>query len=304
VTVLVSRHATPTPNTPAVADTGSAMELLEVELRRAQAIARAKDALPRSYRDNPGAVLLADQWARSRGIDTLTAIQSVSFVDGKPLVDATMQRALAERAGYEIRVVDLSDEAATVIVLRGGAELGRETFTMNDARRQGLAGKQNWQRTPRNMLVARATSNALRFYAPSVLLGLTLEDDIADPTEVLAPVTTIDGPGDGASPASADPRPAPTADVDTGEIIDAELVDEPEQAAMRDGTITVADLKAALKQAGVAHGDAIRWATEHTGEQVPNLTAIAARHDLAVALLDWLQASEALGHGCPMGGRP
>lgn len=290
--VLVSRHATPAVAEPA--PSGGAMELLEVELRRAQAIARAKDALPRSYRENPGAVLLADQWARSRGIDTLTAIQTVSFVDGRPVVDATMQRALAEKAGYEVRVVDLSDQAATVIVLRNGAELGRETFTIDEAKRQGLTGKSNWQKTPKNMLVARATTNAIRFFAPSVLVGLAADDDVMDPTEVLAPVQ-IDGPGGGAPPTVADPRPVPTADADTGEIIDAEIVepvDEPEQTAMLGDTITVADLKAAHKVAGVGHGDVIRWASEHAGEPVANLTAIAGRQDLAAAVLDWLQAPE------------
>jgi hypothetical protein len=272
------------------------MELLEVELRRAQAIARAKDALPRSYRENPGAVLLADQWARARGIDTLTAIQTVSFVDGRPVVDATMQRALAEKAGYEIRLADLSDQAATVIVLRGGAELGRETFTIEEAKRQGLTGKQNWQKTPKNMLVARATTNAIRFFAPSVLVGLAADDDVTDPTEVLAAPAQIDGPGDPAPPPAPDPRPVTPVDTDTGEIIDAEIVDavdEPEQAAMLDG-ITVADLKAAQKAAGVGHGDVIRWASDHAGEPVANLTAIAARADLAAAVLDWLQASEEL----------
>ena len=290
--VLVSRQATPA--VPDPAPTGGAMELLEVELRRAQAIARAKDALPRSYRENPGAVLLADQWARSRGIDTLTAIQTVSFVDGRPVVDATMQRALAEKAGYEIRLADLSDQAATVIVLRGGAELGRETFTIEEAKRQGLTGKQNWQKTPKNMLVARATTNAIRFFAPSVLVGLSADDDVTDPTEVLAAPAQIDGPGDRVPPTHPDPRPVTPVDTDTGEIIDAEIVeavDEPEQAAMLDG-ITVADLKAAQKAAGVGHGDVIRWASEHAGEPVANLTAIAARADLAAAVLDWLQASE------------
>jgi hypothetical protein len=292
--VLVSRQATPA--VPDPAPTGGAMELLEVELRRAQAIARAKDALPRSYRENPGAVLLADQWARSRGIDTLTAIQTVSFVDGRPVVDATMQRALAEKAGYEIRLADLSDQAATVIVLRGGAELGRETFTIEEAKRQGLTGKQNWQKTPKNMLVARATTNAIRFFAPSVLVGLAADDDVLDPTEVLAAPAQIDGPGDPAPPPAPDPRPVTPVDIDTGEIIDAEIVeavDEPEQAAMLDG-ITVADLKAAQKAAGVGHGDVIRWASDHAGEPVANLTAIAARADLAAAVLDWLQASEEL----------
>lgn len=229
---LVSRQAPPVANLPAVASS-TAAEQLDVELRRAKAIAAAGDVLPRAYRDRPGAILLADQWAQARGLDTLTAIQTVSFIDGRPVVDATMQRALAERAGYDVRVVEATNTQATVVVLRGGRELGRETFTLDDAKRQGLTAKSNWQKTPRNMLVARATTNALRFFAPSVVVGLGTEDDyVADHVDVL---TEPAAPAD--QPEHVEPEAQPAGDDD---VVDAELVDdtpaapddepEPEQA--------------------------------------------------------------------------
>jgi len=170
-------------------------EELDAELLRAKALAQAGDVLPRAYRDRPGALLLVDQWAKARGIDTLTAIQTVSFIDGKPIVDATMQRALAKRAGYRVRVIEATDRQATVVVLEGSDEIGRETFTMQDATRMGLSGKDNWKKNPRNMLVARATSNAIRWHAPEVLAGIGTEDEdddvpfaqIAAPAEVRQP---------------------------------------------------------------------------------------------------------------------
>jgi len=170
-------------------------EELDAELLRAKALAQAGDVLPRAYRDRPGALLLVDQWAKARGIDTLTAIQTVSFIDGKPIVDATMQRALAKRAGYRVRVIEATDRQATVVVLEDGIEIGREVFTMQDATRMGLSGKDNWKKNPRNMLVARATSNAIRWHAPEVLAGIGTEDEdddvpfaqIAAPAEVRQP---------------------------------------------------------------------------------------------------------------------
>lgn len=200
------------PRTTAPALAAPEASSFDVELQRATALARAGDVLPRAYRDRPGALLLVDQWARTRGIDTLTAIQTVAFIDGKPVVDAAMQRALAERAGYEVKVLAVTDEHAVVAIYRGGAELGREVYTLDDAKRAGLAQRDNWKKNPRNMMVARASTNALKFYAPSVLLGLGLaEDETPEPLEQLV--------------AQPDPQP----EVEGEDIVDAEVIEpEPE----------------------------------------------------------------------------
>jgi hypothetical protein len=225
----------------ALAPAGGAAEQLDVELRRAKAIASARDALPRSYKDNPGAVLLADQWARARGIDTLTAIQNVAFINGRPVIDATFQRALAVANGYDLAVLDATNEAATVAVARDGKELGRVTWTMDDARRANLAGKDTWKQYPRNMLIARATTDALRWYAAEVLLGVFSADELeSDPIEVLRPV----------EPTEVE-QPVPTAAVEVEEdIADAVLEPEPEW--------TADTLKQALREQGMTQVTALR----------------------------------------------
>ena len=206
-----------TDNTPILRSRSAApvtvREELDAELLRAKALAQAGDVLPRAYRDRPGALLLVDQWAKARGIDTLTAIQTVSFIDGRPIVDATMQRALAKRAGYRVRVIEATDRQATVVVIEDGAEVGRETFTMQDATRMGLAGKDNWKKNPRNMLVARATSNAIRWHAPEVLAGIGTEDE--DDDVPFAPV---------AAPAEVvrQPEPEPVEAIEDADVVEPE----------------------------------------------------------------------------------
>lgn len=187
---------------------------LDNEMRAAQAIAGAKNLVPSDYRANPGAVLLISQWARTRDIDPLTAMQTVSFIQGKPVVDATMQRAMAERAGYDVRVVETTPEQATVEIWRNGEQRGSETYTMADARTAGLTGKDNWKKNPRNMLVARATTNAIRFHASSVVLGTYSPDELdeAESDNVLS-IVQPEQPEVDTEP------PAP-------EIHDAELVED------------------------------------------------------------------------------
>ena len=237
---------------------------LDVQLRRAQAVARAGDAIPRGYRNNPGAVLLAAEWGAARGLDLLTALQGVAFVDGKPVIDATMQRALAKRAGYRVLVTHADDNAATVAVFEGGERLGEATYSMEDARHAGLAGKRNWQQHPKAMLVARATTQAMRWFAPDVMVGvLTVEEASAidehefrfDP-EPDGP--ELDGPepdGQAAEPEAVEPKPADQPVELLAEPPVKSLADppsEPEAAAERAGPMARGRAKAAIETAKTA----------------------------------------------------
>lgn len=176
--VLRSRRST------AVATTPNAAEL-EVRMSHANAIASAKDAIPTAYKNNPGAVLLAQEWATNRGVDLLTTLQTVAFIGGKPVIDATMQRALAMRAGYDV-ALEVGDNSATCTVSRDGKAVGSSTYTMDDAKTAGLTGKDNWKKNPKAMLVARATAQTMRWHAPDVMVGVFTEDEIDEPLEVLA----------------------------------------------------------------------------------------------------------------------
>lgn len=279
--VLVGRST----GTPAAAQIERAQTGLDLELRRARAIADAGEMLPPQYRGKPGAVVLIDAWARQRDIDTLTAMQNVSFVQGRPVVDATMQRAMAERAGYALRV-EPGDEGATVTVFKGAERLGAETFTVEDARRAGLLTKDSWKKYLRNMLVARATTNALRFFAPDVLLGVSDPDEIDDPISTLTP-----------SPTQA-PEAAP-------EVVDAEVIDtptpsepEPEPSAW----ISVDQLKRDLRAADRTQADAISYATTIAAdlgvERPSSIAQVAAvtSQPFAEAMRSWMAPAPESGY--------
>src|SRR5690606_26794247 len=117
---------------PAAQDAGR----LATEITYAQEIAKAGDMLPASHRTKPGAVLLVNQWAQKHDVDILTAMQTVAFVQGRPVIDATMQRALAERAGYRVKVLDdeCTDESAKVEVWRDDELIGSASYTIDQAK--------------------------------------------------------------------------------------------------------------------------------------------------------------------------
>jgi hypothetical protein len=174
---------------------------------------------------------LTVSFAEQRGLDLLTCTQGVNFVRGRPVIDATLQRALAKRAGYRVRVTVATTTSATVEVSEGDELLGTATYTLDDARAAGLAEKDNWKQNPKAMLVARATTQAMRWFAPDVMTGLLVEDeaDDTDAVAVLAP-PTVDTPT--ADVAEHIDTPASAAEDD---ITDAEVVEDagPADAATR-----------------------------------------------------------------------
>jgi hypothetical protein len=211
--ILTTRQAAP----PQVQQAG-----LDVEMAKANAIAKAGDLLPRTYRANPGAVLLAMDWADRVGLSVMDAIHGVAWVQGRPVIDATLLRALAIKAGYRVLVTEASRTSATakVVLTTTGETLGSVTYSMEDAKTAGLAGKENWRKNPEDMLVARATSRAVRRYCSDALVGGGLTEDEVESLEVTAEVDQVQ-PAAVAEPeviedaviveeAAPEPKPVPT----------------------------------------------------------------------------------------------
>lgn len=264
---------------------------LSVELRKAQFIAKAGDAVPRSYRGNPGAVLLAMEWADRRGMDLMTAIQNVSFYEGKPLVDATMQRSLAEREGYQL-TVEGDAQSATVTVTKPNGQSDSASFTIEEAEKADLLKKPVWQKYPGDMLVARATARALRRFAPAVVAGLREPDeamDVEDPVAVLTENAggdqdpeTVDvahnpvGESEEPSASTAAPESSPAPD----DIPDAEVVEDKAEALQLLATL-VKSLAPAQRDAFTAYGAAQGWPekrSEMSGDELSDAIIWIERH--------------------------
>ncbi len=180
--------------------------------------------VPTQLRGKPAAVAAAILSGRELGLAPLQSLQHVSIVQGRPTLSAEMCRALVVAAGHEIV---FGDRTVTRCVIRGRRrgqpEWTEVTFTMDDARRAKLDGKDNWRHYPRRMLDARATSELCHLIFPDVVGGIAVSEEMEDVTvgassndaaEHAPPVATA-GPRTAQRKTRAKPHTARTAPPDT-----------------------------------------------------------------------------------------
>ena len=113
------------------------------------------------------------------GFGPVTAMTGIHIIKGNVTIGAHLMAAgIKSHPKYDYRATFTDDDSACTILffeyLADGLtreELGRETFTLDDAQRAGLSKNDNWKKYPRNMLFARAMSNGVRFYCPDVFSG-------------------------------------------------------------------------------------------------------------------------------------
>ena len=129
--------------------------------------------VPRVYRRRPMAVLAAVLYGHELGLEPITSVNVIDVIDGRPSLNAEAQRALVLAAGHTFDIVELTVERCTVQGVRAdaaGVNL-RVTWTMEDAARAKLTHKDNWEKYPRAMLLARATSELCGAIFPDVVGG-------------------------------------------------------------------------------------------------------------------------------------
>lgn len=196
------------------------------------------DFVPKAFRNNPPAVLAVILTGREVGIGPMQALASIDSIEGKPTKSPELMRALVQRAGHRFTVVELSNSKVTVEgQRRGEAEVLAMTWTLEDARRAGLANKQTWQRYPRAMLLARVTGELCRAVFADVIGGYSLTpeeaaDIDATPLPIGAP-SADEAPGPSTPPQAGGRRPRrpstptpPAPDLPGDEPADAEVIDE------------------------------------------------------------------------------
>ena len=109
------------------------------------------------------------------GLEPMAALRSINVINATPALSALALRALAQRNGHGIWLREATNSRAIVEGLRAGedeSKTQRITWSIDDARARNLAGKVNWRTQPRNMLIARATSEVVRLVAADAVLGI------------------------------------------------------------------------------------------------------------------------------------
>lgn len=139
------------------------------------------DFVPAAYRGQAAAVAAAILTGRELGIGPLQSLQHLYVVDGRPAMSAQLMRALVYRAGHQLRIVESTNARCQLAGQRRGSGVESVvTWTMDDAKRAGVAGRRNWSTYPRQMLLARATAELCRGLFPDVIGGMYVPEELED----------------------------------------------------------------------------------------------------------------------------
>lgn len=161
--------------------------LTPTSLQEAMQIAEllaGSDIVPKDYQRKPGNILVAMQWGAEIGLQPLQAMQNIAVINGRPSIWGDAMLALVRSSGLlDFIREELSEDGskATCTVKRKGEEPVCSEFSMEDAKKAGLAGKQGpWSQYPKRMMKLRARSYALRDVFPDVLKGMAIAEEEKD----------------------------------------------------------------------------------------------------------------------------
>lgn len=206
-----------TPNAPDISD-----QEWDRLYKRSEQFARSS-LVPDAYRNKADDIMAVAITARDLGMNlTLATLPHFFVVKGRVMASTQLMIAMAAQNGHEVWVESSDSEQATVCIQRSGSDrVHRFSFTLEMARRAGLAGKDVWKQYQEAMLIYRAASRGLRVVCPEVLMGL--------PQSLIADAEPDAEAPDGIDSATGEVVAGGTPTVDQDDdIVDAELVEDKE----------------------------------------------------------------------------
>jgi hypothetical protein len=196
--------------------------------------------VPESLRGKTAAVAAAILYGRELGLEPMTSLRSINVIKGKPTLSAEAMRAMVLAAGHDIRFAEMTAARCVIVGRRKGQEDSTTvTFTMDDAKKMGVGGGAQYSKMPRQMLAARATAELCRLIFADAIGGLMVDVEALDDVETTKvsaePITTArrkklpDAPAEPVAVAEpAKPTPVDPEPVLDDDIIEAEVIDDPE----------------------------------------------------------------------------
>jgi hypothetical protein len=196
----------------------------------------AASICPSQFRGKPADVLVAVQQGAELGMSPMQSLANIAVINGRATLwgDAVVALALATGQLEELREEwdpTRAGGTATVTIKRRGMTEHVETFSMEDAKRAKLDGKDTYRQYPQRMCTWRAKTWAIRAMFADALKGIAVREEaddyvVSDGVEVMMPrrrsataatpaevsgflggsASTDDAPADDAPPADAGGR--------------------------------------------------------------------------------------------------
>lgn len=144
------------------------------QLKEIGATALKSGLLPTSVKTPEAATIIALKgW--ELGLKPLVSFSYISVVGGKPTCAAELMLAEIRRVYPKavVKIVTSTDTECKILAKRPEDEDFTEIkWTIEDARKAGLLGKDNWKNYPADMLFARCVTRMKRRMFPEVLMGV------------------------------------------------------------------------------------------------------------------------------------
>lgn len=150
--------------------------------RMAQALARSS-MTPKSYNNDPDRIFVGIIAGAEVGLAPFQALQSIAVIGNNPAIWGDGALALVQGSGLLVDMEETDDgNAATCRLVRKGRETPIvRSFSMDDAKKAGLQGKQGpWTQYPQRMRQMRARAWAMRDGFADVLKGIGIAEEVKD----------------------------------------------------------------------------------------------------------------------------
>lgn len=136
--------------------------------------------VPKEMRGKPEVVLACILYGDELGIGPMQSLNSIQVIEGRVGASPELMRALVARDGHKLDVVHWDTQRCTLHGERCDTGATADvTWTIEDARTAKLLTSPAWQKYPRAMLIARATSELCRAIFSDCVKGLSYTPDEA-----------------------------------------------------------------------------------------------------------------------------
>ena len=164
--------------------------------------------IPREYQGKPADCLLAMSMGLEIGLKPIQALQSIAVINNRTCLWGTAARALVmadprleSLFETEPAVVDKTGVARCEIMRKGHADAFVGEFSLDNARKAQLTGKDNYSKYPGQMLTWRAFHMAARKAFPDIYKGLSAAEEMQEMVTTVTPgdnagtvTLALDGP--------------------------------------------------------------------------------------------------------------
>lgn len=137
--------------------------------------------IPNSIK-TPEQVMIILMMGEELGLHPMQSIRSIHVINGKPTLSAQLMQAMVMKSGtcprWDVDV--MTDTECTITAQRGQGKPLTVTWTIEQAKRAGLTGKDVWRNYAAAMLNARATSTIARALWPDVVGGYLTPEEAKD----------------------------------------------------------------------------------------------------------------------------